>query len=289
MSLGESRRHVAGLASGEHVERDLTVRGYSQGWDISEDGRRYVISDDIGGRKESAFLGSLDGSPLVRLGIGVPNSLSPDGRSVVAWKDTSEGIGTFLVILPTGAGEPRDVPRGTVRSYLDARFFRDGRRLLLSANEENRPRRMFVQDLPDGVPKAVTPEGIATEYAFTTPDGAWVPAGGDYDAAPFQLYPVAGGEPQVIRGLEKGDQPIRFSADGRRLFVRSGYASDSARAHIAILDLETGRKEPWKTLQPSDPAGVTDVELAYPTPDGRAYIYEYRRTLSDLFLVEGLK
>ncbi|MFI5184507.1 MAG: hypothetical protein ACHQNV_08920, partial [Vicinamibacteria bacterium] len=133
------------------------------------------------------------------------------------------------------------------------------------------------------------PEGIATEYAFTTPDGTWVPAGSDYDAAPFQLYPVAGGEPRPIRGLEKGDQPMRFSADGRRLFVRSGYASDSTRARIALLDLETGRKQPWRTLQPADPAGVTDVELVYPTPDGRAYIYEYRRTLSDLFLVEGLK
>jgi hypothetical protein len=26
-----------------------------------------------------------------------------------------------------------------------------------------------------------------------------------------------------------------------------------------------------------------------PTPDGRAYAYGYRRKLSDLFLVEGLK
>lgn len=148
---------------------------------------------------------------------------------------------------------------------------------------------MFVQDLPDGLPKPITPEGIATEYSFTTPDGAWIPAGSDYDAAPFQLYPVAGGESRPIRGLEKGDQPIRFSADGRRLFVRSGYAPDNTRARIALLDLETGRKQPWRTLQPADPAGVTDIDIFVPTPDGRAYIYGYRRTLSDLFLVEGLK
>jgi serine/threonine protein kinase len=289
LSLGQSRRQVAGLAPGESAERDLTVRGFSQSWDISEDGRRYVINDDIGDRKGSAFLGSLDGSPLVRLGTGGPNSLSPDGRSVVVWKENTEGAGTALAILPTGAGEPRDVPRGTVRSYLDARFLPDGRQLLLSASEMDRPRRLFVQDLPDGLPKPVTPEGVFTEYAFATPDGAWVPAGSDYGAAPYLLYPLAGGEPRPIRGLEKGDQPIRFSADGRRLFVRSGYAVDGTRARIALLDLETGRKQPWKTLRPSDPAGVTDVELFYPALDGRAYVYGYTRSLSDLFLVEGLK
>jgi eukaryotic-like serine/threonine-protein kinase len=289
LSLGQLRREVAGLAPGENVERDLTVRGYSQSWDISEDGRRYVVSDDIGDRKASAFLGSLDGSPLVRLGAGGPNSLSADGRSVLVWKDSAAGIGTALAILPTGAGEPRGVPRGTVRSYLDARFLPDGRRILMSASEQDRPRRLFVQDLPDGPPKPITPEGVFTEYAFATPDGAWVAAGTDYDAAPYLLYPVAGGEPRPIPGLEKGDQPIRFSADGRRLFVRYGYAADSTRARIALLDLKTGRKQPWKTLQPPDPAGVTDVDLFYPTPDGRAYVYQYQRTLSDLFLVEGLK
>ncbi len=289
LSLGQSRRQVAGLAPGEGVERDLTVRGFSQSWDISEDGRRYVIEDDIGDRMGSAFLGSLDGSPLVRLGAGVPNSLSPDGRSVLVWKESKEGIGTALAILPTGAGEPRDVPRGTVRSYLDARFLPDGSRLLLSASEENRPRRLFVQDLPDGLPEAITPEGVFTEYAFTTPDGAWVAAGSDYDAAPYLLYPLASGEPRPIRGLAKGDQAIRFSADGQRLFVRYGYAADSTRARIALLDLETGRKQPWKTLRPSDPAGVTNLDLFYPTPDGRAYLYQYTRTLSDLYLVEGLK
>ncbi len=289
VGLGQSRRQVAGLTPGESVERDLTVRGFSQSWDISDDGRRYLIEDDIGDGKSSGFLGSLDGSPLVRLGAGVPNSLSPDGRSVVVWKESKEGIGTAMAILPTGAGEPRDVPRGSIRSYLDVRFLPDGRRLLLSASEQDRPRRLFVQDLPDGLPKAITPEGVFTEYAFTTPDGAWVAAGSDYDAAPYLLYPLAGGEPRPIRGLERGDQPIRFSPDGEHLILRYGFAADNTRARMALLDLETGRKQPWKTLGPSDPAGVRFLDLVYPTPDGRAYVYQYLRTLSDLYLVEGLK
>jgi Tol biopolymer transport system component len=288
LSLGQFRMEVAGLAPGESVERNLSLRGRSQSGDLAEDGRRYVISDEVDSSGESAFVGHMDGTPLVRLGEGSPNSISPDGRSVLAWKNSAEGRRTGLAELPTGAGEPRDLPRGTVRSYLDARFLPDGRHLLLSASEQDKPRRLFVQDLPDGVPKPITPEGVFTEYAFTTPDGAWVPAGTDYEASPYLLYPINGGEPRPIPGLEKGDQPIRFSADGRRLFVRYG-RQDLTKARIALLDLTTGRKQPWKVLSPADPAGVHFISHPYVTPDGRAYVYNYYRLLSDLFLVEGLK
>ena len=147
---------------------------------------------------------------------------------------------------------------------------------------------MFVQELPEGLPKPVTPEGVFTEYAFSTPDGAWVAAGSDPESAPFQLYPLAGGEPRPIPGLEKGDVPIRFTADGGRLFVRVRSKEDT-RATIALLDLATGRKQPWKVLGPADPAGVHLVDYVNLTPDGRAYIYHYRRILSDLFLVTDLK
>jgi hypothetical protein len=288
LSLGQSRRQVAGLGAGDSVEVDLTLRGSSESYDISEDGRRYVVSDSVGGAKTSAFLGALDGSPPVRLGEGLANSISPDGRSVLVWKNSVEGIGTALALLPTGAGEPRDVPRGTVRSYMDTRFLGDGRRILMSASEADKPRRLFVQELPDGVPKPITPEGVFSEYAFATPDGAWVPAGSDYETAPYQLYPLAGGEPRPIAGLEKGDQPIRFSGDGRRLFIRYNLR-DPTRAHIATLDLATGRKQPWKVLSPADPVGAAVGWAFYPSPDGRAYVYNYSRTLSDLFLVTDLK
>ena len=40
---------------------------------------------------------------------------------------------------------------------------------------------------------------------------------------------------------------------------------------------------------PSDPAGVEYLGPIFPTPDGKTYVYGYRRLLSDLYLVEGLK
>ena len=40
---------------------------------------------------------------------------------------------------------------------------------------------------------------------------------------------------------------------------------------------------------PSDTAGITDIGPILITPDAKAYVYEYGRTLSDLHLVDGLK
>jgi hypothetical protein len=59
------------------------------------------------------------------------------------------------------------------------------------------------------------------------------------------------------------------------------------------LDLATGQKRLWKQLIPSDAAGVTDMGPImgpiFITPDGKSYVYEFGRTLSDLYLVDGIK
>ena len=53
--------------------------------------------------------------------------------------------------------------------------------------------------------------------------------------------------------------------------------------------LETGRRELWKELIPSDPAGVLTILGVVTTPDRRYYAYTYLRRLTDLYLVGGLK
>ncbi len=89
----------------------------------------------------------------------------------------------------------------------------------------------------------------------------------------------------LIPGLDAQDAVARVSADGRSIFVRR-------RAEVPMkvyrLELATGRKELWQTLMPGDGAGVSNL-IPLPTPDRSAYVYSYVRTLSDLFLVEGVK
>jgi hypothetical protein len=55
------------------------------------------------------------------------------------------------------------------------------------------------------------------------------------------------------------------------------------------LELATGKRKLWKELVPSDAAGIDTIRGITITPDAKAYVYGYIRTLSDLYLVEGLK
>jgi hypothetical protein len=54
------------------------------------------------------------------------------------------------------------------------------------------------------------------------------------------------------------------------------------------VDLASGRRELFKKIGPSDPAGVVLVDAAF-TPDGKYYAYSCFNALSQLYLVEGLR
>ena len=123
-----------------------------------------------------------------------------------------------------------------------------------------------------------------SSFFAISPDGKLVsdvgPDGKSY------LYPADGGDPRPIAGLEPGEVPISWTADGRSLFV---YRLGEIPAKVYRMDLATGRKQLWKQLLPPDISGVTEITGILITPDGRSYVYEYARTLSDLYLVNDVK
>jgi hypothetical protein len=145
-----------------------------------------------------------------------------------------------------------------------------------------------MQDLPDGEPRPITPEGVTTHTNTISPDGAWVAARSFEPGAVFDLYPVAGGEPRPIPGLKVRETPLRWSGDGRSLFVR---VPDPIPFPVRIvrLDLTTGSRQPWLALAPPDAAGVGGIADIQLSADGRGYIYTYGRHLGDLYLAEGLR
>jgi len=55
------------------------------------------------------------------------------------------------------------------------------------------------------------------------------------------------------------------------------------------LELATGKRKLWKELAPADAAGIDNIRRITITLDAKGYVYGYIRTLSDLYLVEGLK
>jgi eukaryotic-like serine/threonine-protein kinase len=278
------RLEINCLPPGETKERDLSWHDWSGANVLSDDGRTLIIgvAGDAGGMFYSCYLRKTDGSPAIRLGEGWPLALSPDGKWAIASVSRSSPV--QLVLLPTGTGEPKPLTNNAI-NHINGQWFPDGKRLLVVGNEPGRATRLYIQDMAGGTPQAITPEGVTFPRGNPiSPDGKFV-IGIDPEQKVW-IYPVDGGEPRPVPGLVAGDVPIRWSADGRSLYVgRFG----ELPARVYRLDLSTGRKELWKEITPSDPVGVKYLSRVVLTPDGKSYAYSYYRHLSDLFLIEGLK
>jgi hypothetical protein len=268
------------LAPGANDESELTWMDFSWVSDISADGRTVLFSEQgvAGGPGYAAYLRGTDRSPAIRLGKGMPQALAPDGR----WALAIDLIQNKLLVLPTGAGEPRAVPPHTIKAFSWAGWFPDGKRILFAGFEEGKGQRMYVQDMAGGAPRPVTPEGVSVRANTLTPDGTGIAA---ELTGQLMLFPVDGGEPQPIKGGDAQDRPMRWRDDGRVLFVRQGRLP----ARIFALDVTSGQRTLVREIGPRDTVGVDSVADTRLTPDGKSYAYVYIRSLYSLYQVTGLK
>ncbi|HVE65150.1 MAG TPA: hypothetical protein VNC59_01110, partial [Thermoanaerobaculia bacterium] len=164
-------------------------------------------------------------------------------------------------------------------------FFPDGRRLLLAGSEPGRGLRLYVYEIGGTKARAITPEGVSlTNSNPISPDGRTVFAFGPDRR--LLLYPTDPGEPRPIPGIEDGELAIRWTADGNAIWV---HRTNENPTKVYRLDVTTGERTLWRELTPPDPAGVLQIAPILMTADGKSYVYSYRRTLDELFLVEGLK
>jgi eukaryotic-like serine/threonine-protein kinase len=285
LTESNTRLGFLALVPGGTKERDLSGQEWSYNPLLSADGKTAVFTEQgqAGGPGYSVYLRRLDGSSPVRLGEGTALALSPDGKWVLTLLVRSTP--TQITLLPTGAGEPRPFPKDAIEhgSSLFGAFLPDGKRILFGGHEPGRPSRTFVQDLAGGAARPVTPEGVVARLlsadsrslVVQTPEG-------------LALVPLEGGPSRSIPGAAPGDRPLRFTADGRALFLRSDTQTDLP-ARVFRLDLATGHREVWKELMPGDPAGITSLTPSAISEDGKTILFSYGRSLADLYLAEGLK
>src|SRR5262245_20041113 len=128
--LDHAKRRIGllGFFPGQDREQDLSGLDWSRAPILSEDGKRLIFTEegDGGGAGYSVFLRKLDGSPPVRLGEGEGLAISPDGKWVLTCRVRFSPVP--LVLLPTGAGEPRPFPKDSINhSSTNASFSPDGR------------------------------------------------------------------------------------------------------------------------------------------------------------------
>jgi eukaryotic-like serine/threonine-protein kinase len=284
LTAGKTRTGIHALPPGETRERELSWLDFSVLGDLSDDASTILFDEESQsmGTNFVVCLRRTDGSPLVRLGDGLAEALSPDGRWALSMRPEK---GTY-VLLPTRAGTLRELPSHGLRlvPFRHAAWFPDGRRIAFVAASPGHAARVWVQELAGAAPKSVTPEGFTFWHVRPiSPDGRYLFA--DSPDRGTMIFPVEGGEPRAVPGITRPETPIRWSADGRHLFVRNG----AIPMRISLLDLQTGQKTPWKDIAPPDLAGAAPPVAVWLSADGKSYAYSLQRTLSDLYLVEGLR
>jgi Tol biopolymer transport system component len=274
------RREIVGLAPGETSERNLTWLDWSFPTAISSDGKT-VLFDEQNLPTYQAYLRKTDGSPAVLLGKYHSIDLSPDGK----WALVADAEQRQLSLLPTGAGQARSIATGTV-IYQGCAFFPDGQRIVASGSEPGHRSRLYILSLDGSKPRPITPEGVTLlpTSGTVSPDGRTIPALGPDRR--IMLYPSEPGEPRPAPGLQPDELPIRWTPDGRAMWV---FRPSEVPAKIYQVDMTSGDRKLWKELTPPDPAGVLTMGPMLMTPDGKSYVYSYRRMLEELVLVEGLK
>ena len=284
------RRELMG-AHNQGKEQDLSWLDYSYPADLSADGKMVLFDEEgVGGGVRfgntqqltyAVYVRDTDGSPAIRLGEGTAEALSPDKQWVIA---QLPGSPVQFRLLPTGPGEPQALTNDDI-NHNAARWLPDGKRFVFSGNAPGHGVRLYVQDISNGKPRPISPEGIDGTSFVPSLDGQSV-AGIGPDQKGY-LFPVSGdGQPKLIPGLEPGDSPLDWAEGGHSLFV---YQPGEVPAKVYRLDLSTGKKMLWKELVPADPAGVSTLGPILVTPDGKTYVYGFHRTLADLYLVEGLR
>jgi Tol biopolymer transport system component len=269
-------------STGEPEDRDIGWFDYPLLRDISADGK-FILFDEEGeggGADYSVFLRPTDGGPAVRLGDGYAQSLAPDMKHVLTSRPGRPG----LRIVPIGPGETRDIPRITAdyRPAGPPRWWPDGRSIVSMGSVGEALPRTYLVDITTGEARPITPEGIAGFLASPDARRLVVTAEGER-----RIFALDSGSMTPVRGLAQGDQVIRWSADGRSLFVSR--ALSARQRDLARLDLATGRREVIATFGPTDAAGLLAITPPVVSADGRVFAYRYQQVLSDLFIATGLK
>ena len=157
------------------------------------------------------FAEALDGSPAVPIGEGTRRR-----RCLQTGSGCSRCPESNLVLLPTGAGATVTLPKGDVVRVGEGAWLGDSKRIVFTGDPGDNKPRGYIQEIPAGVPRAITPEGVALAgKAAVRDDNSILGRVG----ATWVLFPIHGGDGQPVPALSAGDIPLQWSQDGRYVYT----------------------------------------------------------------------
>jgi len=277
------RRHIGirGMPPGGKEERELGWFGWSVLSDMTPDGRKVLFDEagDGGGPNYTVFLRDTDGSPPVRIGEGVGLAISPDGK----WVITQPANGGPLSLVPTGAGEARQLTHDSV-SYQRVRWLPGGKELLASGIEGGHGARDYVIDVSNGNSRPITPEGVGgvvpspdgRRTAVLQPDGKW------------GIWPLDGSGLRLIPGLDANYLLSGWLPDGESVYAVSRRQHEKTGT-VYRVNIVTGKMELWRPFGEGLAVGALSMGGSYLSGNGGAYAYRYTQVLSQVCVVRGMK
>lgn len=275
-----SRRSIQLITQGE--DKDASWLHSSVIADLSLDGQTMIFAEVMDGRGLSgAYLRKVGEPGAVRLGLGDPLSMSPDGQWALVLR---AGVENRLVLLPTGTGTERVLPAPGLDPKWGV-FLRDNLRILMAAVDAQGQFHYYLQRMDTGavepLPWKVRPEA----YVAMAPDGDRI-AVGAIDGKLY-LHSLSGKPSREYTGFAAGEEALQWSQDGKRLYTME---RSVLPGRIHEVDLATGRKKLWRELGAVSAPGQLGIDSVSMTPDGKTYGYSYSQVLtSDLYLMTGWK
>jgi len=170
-------------------------------------------------------------------------------------------------------------------TYSEVRYFPDGKRLIARGIEPGHGARDYVIDVSTGTSKPLTPEGVvgttlspdARELAVTGPDGK---AG---------VWLLDGGVMRPIPGLDSKYIIVGWTPDGASLYTSSRERQINTTEKVYRVNIATGKMDLWREFGTTLPTGTSGVGPPRFSSGGDAYAYVYSQTLSEAYVVKGLK
>jgi len=277
----QERVDISGVPPGSKDERELGWLGWSTDMKISNDGNKVLFTEeaDGGGPNYTVFLRDTSGSPPVRISDGVGFAISPDNK----WVVTQSAKGGALTLVPTGAGEARQLPHDNI-AYTATAFLPDGKHLLAAGIEPGHGGRDYLIDLKSGESKAITPEG--TTGTLVSPDGTKVIMRGPDGR--LGVWLLGGNALKVIPGLDPKYAIISWLPDNASVYANLAYFGQKT-AKVYKVNTTTGKAEFWKEFGTGLSGGISGVGPPVFSRDGSAYAYVYVRLRSQAYVARGLK
>ena len=262
----------------QDTERDLSWIGSTGATGLSSDAE-WLLMVDVGvrgGPNYGVVLRKTDGSQTLRLGEGLPQGLSPDGK----WAAAIVSEPPSLMVYPTGSGAPARIDIAPIERPISSQWFPDGQRLLVCGTAASRAPRCYQIDRNGGAPQPLAAEGVLANVA---PDGKTLllamPDGR------YQLSTIDGAPPRPVAGLHSGDRLIAWSRDSQALYVQPGI---QVPAQVERVMVATGARTVVRQLTPSGVGTIASLYVADWVDDGRWYAYRFTSLPSTLFVVSGV-